>query len=231
MLRGQADAYALYGPADGTIVEARSADVPSEWIAAAAGQLVADGWYRWVDGQLIALFERERGVWLRLGSRQLALAGPAAVGWTRQPNGMARLVAFPADGGDPASLVYFGGDGSGVPPELDLTPTSPEDFDVGEFVYHRVNDWRRLEELFGDDLQFDPSWQPDRAAVAALDMGRQPARAVDLGPLAGDAPNHMVDGSAVEAFDAAVVSFVRGQASAPLRAGAASPRSCRSRLR
>ncbi len=222
-LRGQTGALLSYNPRSGTFAGRAALGDAGAGAPPGPCDTKLDGWYRWVENEFVALFVYERRVWLRLGARQFPLAGPRAVHWTRQPNGMARLVAFPSDGGEPASFVYFGGDGSGVPPELDFTPTSTTDFDVGEWVYRWMTEPGRLKDFFGEDVLLDSSWSPDPTALAAVAEAPQPARSMALGPLASEPPASDAKESVVEAFDEAALSFVRGQRAAPASVPSAEP--------
>lgn len=115
-----------------------------------------DGWYRSLAGQLVALYCVGDQAWVRIGDVAQACSSPADISWVRQDNGVARLSLV--DGEEiSASVVYFGGDTSGIPPELDFTMADSEDFDFGEFVSRRLKSPSALARVAGATIRFDPT--------------------------------------------------------------------------
>lgn len=208
-LSGDGTSTAHYDPATGVLSENRAqpddADHPSD--------ALPDGWYRRLGGTLVVFYGAAGRVWLRIGDTTRVCTSPDCVDWARQANGMARLSLLD-DLGVVASIVYFGGDPSGVPPELDFTMTDTEDFDFGEFVHRKLDNETNLRRIFGHGLGFDASAMT-ATLRAVLDAFPTPRQNVDVGPLARMSP---VDYSAMPnpaPFDAELRKFLDGLENAP----------------
>lgn len=168
-LSGDGMATALYDPATQELFEGQA------WPDAAddASEALPDGWYRWLGATLVVFYGAGDRVWLRVGDVTRAITSPGAVDWFRQADVMARL-SLVDEAEVVASVDYFGGDPSGIPPELDFTMTSTDDFDFGEFVRRKLDDERNLRRLFGAAIQYDAAGTMTPRARAALDALPRP---------------------------------------------------------
>ena len=176
-LSGDGAAWARYDPRTGELTEGHAR--PRE----TSRDGLPDGWYRRLDGTFAAFYGHGGQAWLRIGDVTVTCSSPACLDWVRQANGMARVSLVDGDA-IVASVVYFGGDAWGVPPELDFTMTEPEDFDFGEFVHRKLDDAENMRRIFGDGIEYDPGAVIPPTAKAILDALPPPTREVELGPLA-----------------------------------------------
>jgi hypothetical protein len=204
-LIGEGTRCGLYDVASGHLVER------AEPISTQTGP---QGWYRELDGQFVALYCVEGQAWVRIGGVAQVCTSPAAVSWVRQDNGVARLSLIDGDELS-ASVVYYGADTSGIPPEVDFTMSDPEDFDFGEFISRRLRNPSALARVAGDSSTFDPSAQRSSGASAALEALPEPTFEGDLGPLRRfDVLEYQVSRNP-STHDRELLDFLRSAKSAP----------------
>jgi hypothetical protein len=163
-LSGDGAAWARYEPSTGVLSEGHSRPDDEDIVLGETHH----GWYSRLDGTLVVFYVWQGRVWVRIGDVVPAVASPASVYWLRQSDEMARLSLV--DGAQVvATVVYFGGDEWGIPPELDFTMTSSEDFDFGEFIRRFLDNPTRMRMLAGAEFEFDSDAALAPEAKAVLD--------------------------------------------------------------